>query len=276
MTDTLHAFLPALTARVSHALPAALAFAALAICANAQTQITIAQNNTAINWTNVGGSGSPAPEGGRPETRMIDGSGLSTVGGFLVHSVGDNSIASNLQQQTGGLLIDLGASYQIGTLQIWSFNDGGTFGNYSPTTFDFHYTTDSSAITTGSGQIQVADLSKFTQLTNNTSLAGASQAEGYVGETYTFGSGTTPSYLSDYSGGAQSLSSSAITARYIFLNDLTGVTSWGGRLGFSEIQVYTYAASAVPEPSTYAAIFGALALGAVAVIRRRRSAEERA
>ncbi|MBX3739103.1 MAG: PEP-CTERM sorting domain-containing protein [Candidatus Didemnitutus sp.] len=30
--------------------------------------------------------------------------------------------------------------------------------------------------------------------------------------------------------------------------------------------------SAVPEPSTYAAIFGALALGAVAVVRRRRTA----
>jgi len=32
------------------------------------------------------------------------------------------------------------------------------------------------------------------------------------------------------------------------------------------------AVSAVPEPSTYAAIFGALALGAVAVVRRRRAA----
>ncbi|MBI5423334.1 MAG: PEP-CTERM sorting domain-containing protein [Opitutae bacterium] len=30
--------------------------------------------------------------------------------------------------------------------------------------------------------------------------------------------------------------------------------------------------SAVPEPSTYAAIFGAMALGAVAVIRQRRRA----
>jgi len=33
----------------------------------------------------------------------------------------------------------------------------------------------------------------------------------------------------------------------------------------------TSATSAVPEPSTYASIFGALALGAVAVVRRRRA-----
>ncbi|MBI2513010.1 MAG: PEP-CTERM sorting domain-containing protein [Opitutae bacterium] len=273
MKDTFDAFLSVFTTRAPRGLLAALALAALSVSASAQTQITITQSDTTISWTNVGGSGSPSPEGGRPEARMVDGSGVTTDT-YYVHAVGDNNIASNLTQQTGGLLIDLGASYQVGTMQIWAFNDAGVFGNLSPTSFDFYYSTDSSAITTGSGQIQVADLAKFTQLTNNTALAEASHAAGYVGETYTFGAGTTPSYLSDYSGGAQSLSGSAITARYIFLNDLTGSTAFGGRMGLSEIQVYTYAA--VPEPSTYAAIFGALALGAVGVIRRRRTVAAKA
>jgi len=40
----------------------------------------------------------------------------------------------------------------------------------------------------------------------------------------------------------------------------------------SDATGFAVSTSAVPEPSTYAAIFGAMALGAVAVIRRRRAA----
>lgn len=258
--------------KTMNAWPAAFALTIFAstLTALAQTQIAIGQSDATISWTNVGGSGSPAPEGysfntARAEIHLVDGSGISTSGGFLVHARADNNAASNLTQQTGGLLIDLGANYQIGTLQIWGFN----YDPFSPASFDLYYTTDTSAVSLVGGQIQVSDLAKFTQLTNNTALAQASGADGYLGETYTFGSGTTPNYLGDYSGGAQSLSGSAITTRYLFLNDLTGSAAWGGRMGLSEIQVYTFAA-AVPEPSTYAAIFGALALGAVAMVRLRR------
>lgn len=261
------------------ALTTLLALTFGAAATHAQTQITLSTASTAISWTNVGGAGSPAAEGeafnvARVEANLVNGTGLSTDT-FLVHEVGDNWVASNLVQRTGGLLIDLGANYQIGTLQIWALNDAGVFGNFSPTTFDFYYTTNSAAISTGSGQIQVANLGLFTQLSDNTALAEASHAAGYRGETYTFGSTAVPSYLGDENGSVQSLSGSAITARYLFLDDLTGSTAFGGRMGFSEIQVYTYAAAAVPEPATYAAILGAGALGAVLVLRRRRAAMRR-
>lgn len=48
--------------------------------------------------------------------------------------------------------------------------------------------------------------------------------------------------------------------------------SWTDNQGYKDVGYSVTAVSAVPEPSTYAAIFGALALGAVAVVRQRRRA----
>ena len=130
------------------------------------------------------------------------------------------------------------------------------WGNYSPSTFDLYYTADSSAVSLVDGQIQVADLSKFIKLTDNTPLAAASYDPQYLGETYTFGGGALPGELGDQSGTIDSLSANPISSRYLFFNDLTGTDSWGGRLGFSEIQVYTSASAqsaSVPEPSQIAA-----------------------
>lgn len=70
-------------------------------------------------------------------------------------------------------------------------------------------------------------------------------------------------------------------------NGQTGSTGWTiGDSGFQDsdgwyadpakIVFSVSATSAVPEPSTYAVIFGALALGAVGIVRRRRAATAKA
>lgn len=227
----------------------------------AQVQVSIGTGDSSISWTDNNGTGSPDPEdweqGPRDESNLVDDSGLSLgSNNRLVHAQGDSQVASNISQQTGGLLIDLGANFTLGTMQIWSFNDWNDWGNYSPSTFDLYYTADSSAVSLMSGQIQVADLSKFIKLTDNTPLAAASYDSQYLGETYTFGGGALPGELGDQSGTTQSLSANPISSRYLFFNDLTGTDSWGGRLGFSEIRVYTSASAqsaSVPEPSQIAA-----------------------
>jgi hypothetical protein len=146
----------------------AMAVSAVPGIAQAQTLVTIPESNSSISWTNVGGAGSPTPENSpfinvREESRLIDGSGLSS-GTYLEHSVGDNYVNSNLTQQTGGLLIDLGATFQLGIMQIWSLNDSGVFGNFSPETFNLYASNDSNAVTVADGQIQVSNLSKFTMI----------------------------------------------------------------------------------------------------------------
>lgn len=235
--------------------------------ANAPAQIVIPQNHAHISWTQPGGAASPATEGGwvRGEFNLIDGSGL-LPGIRWSHQIGDNFVASNLTQRQGGLVIDLGASYNIGTMQIWALNDWGYFGNFSPSTFSLLASNDSSAVRVVGGQLQVADLSRFTRITNATPLARATHLDTYLGETYSFGAGTIPGTLGDADGVIQQLSNSPLNARYIFLDNLEGSPAFGGRLGFSEIQFHTFT-SAVPEPSVYA--MGLAGLGALLAFRRR-------
>lgn len=250
-----------------HSATLIAALAAASATSQASVLITtIGTTDASINWTNVGGAGSPAVEGSRFEADLVNNSGITTEGGKLVHNGGDNGVVSNLTQLTGGLIIDLGATYNLALMQIWNFNaafNGGQFKPVGPQTFDFYYTNDANAVTlTGGTTLNVANLSLFTSLTNNTALALATSANGYLGETYTFGSPTMPAEIGDQSGASQSLSGTTITARYIFLDDLTGDnTSFGPRMGFSELKFYQ-----VPEPS--AALLGGL--GLLALLRRRR------
>lgn len=115
---------------------------------------------------------------------------------------------------------------------------------YYPTnSFDLKYATDPAAVTLVDGtKLEVADISKFTSVTNDTPLPGAPRNAAYLGETYTCGNALVPANLGDQSGVVDSLSAGAITARYIFLDDMVGVTTFGGRIGLSEIRFYAYQA----------------------------------
>jgi hypothetical protein len=201
----------------------------------------------------------------RGEFNLIDGSGLQT-GGLWAHLVGDNFVASNLTQRQGGLVIDLGAVYSIGTMQIWALNDWGYFGNFSPSTFSLRVSKDPGAVSVVGGQLQVADLSRFARISTATPLARATHLDTYLGQTYSFGAGTMPGTLGDADGVVQRLSSTPLNARYIFLDDLEGSPAFGGRLGLSEIQFHTFT-SAVPEPSLYAMCLAGLCL--LGALRRR-------
>jgi hypothetical protein len=215
--------------------------------------IAIGTTDASISWTNVGGSGSPVPDGtgeggNRDESGLVNFNNI-TAGPPQTHgaTINDGS-NSNLTQQTGGLLIDLGSPMSLGAMQIWNFNLA-SFTGFGSTRFDLYVSTDPSAVALVAGQLQVADLSKFSQVTNNTPLALAPGAAGYLGETFLFGGpDQLPSIVGDHNGTIDTLFPTPISARYVFLNDLFGNTQFGGRLGFSEIQFF----QAVPEPSTIA------------------------
>ena len=247
----------------------AIASVATAICAaSANASLTI----TDLNFTNVGGSGTPPTEGQRDVSQLIDGSGvtLNGLGQQIVEPSNPNGNQSNLLQQTGGLLIDLGSVQNVGALQIFNFNDQTGNSDFGPASFDFYFTSNLSAVSGAPGALQVADLSLFTQLADDQALQ-VNTVSGPVGgtvdalgETFTFGSisAADQATIGDQTGVVDQLSATSISARYLFLDDLNGTDSFSGRVGFAEIQVF----GAVPEPSSTVL----LGLGGLAFLLHRR------
>ncbi len=183
--------------------------------------------------------------------------------GSSVYSAGNifnqQSGAVNMSSQSGNawfpddtygvsnrfITIDLGASYVLSSIQIFNSNQAdratGSFslsaGNSitaAPNTFIF-----------SQGQMVSSPVTLLgaTALTNSTSTPVTGQ---------TFSITDTTAY------------------RYLTLTAIDFPSSGGFvNAGLAEVRIY----SAIPEPSTYAAIFGAAALGA-AMWRRRRTAEK--
>ncbi|MEM9345936.1 MAG: PEP-CTERM sorting domain-containing protein [Planctomycetota bacterium] len=229
--------------------------------------ITPGPTDASVNWVTPGtGAASAAVESGeggvRDEIYMYDGSGLTLVGGKLTTSNGGaNNTSSNVTSSTGGLLIDLGDTYELNLMQLWGFNRG--VGHFGPTRFDFRVATDPSAVQVVGGSLLVNDISKFTTIVDDQAATAPSESAGYLGETYTFDNfdETTITNLGDNDGSVDNLGTGTVTARYVFLDDLQGVGDFGGRTGLFEFQFY-----GVPEPGSLAL----LSLGGLCVLRRRR------
>jgi hypothetical protein len=196
--------------------------------------------------TGVDGSIRVEPENGeggpRDEFFAVNRMGLVEVdGGKLVHTTGLNdSTQWSIAVENGGLMIDLGAIYTIDVMQIWNFNATG-LEHYGPTSFDLWISSDGTELP--------ADTSGMTQVLNDVPLNQATVASDparYFGETYLFGQ-VTPELISpelhDEDGptslplnmGGQPLT---VTARFLYLGDLTGTSDANGHVGLSEVQFY--------------------------------------
>ena len=188
------------------------------------------------------GTQTPAPVvyGGRTAAQAVNQALLSkNVGGQWVES----SAASNgwaLSQGTGGLLLDLGAIYNLDALQVWNFNGSG-LTNLDPSQFDLYV----------SNVAPVATLPATGQMTQVNTAGSplllpvrAASADGYLGETYTFGGlpGTSISELGDQDGTATTLAGT-VTGRYLLLAHLSGdLTS--GHVGLGAVRAYGRAINA--------------------------------
>jgi hypothetical protein len=224
--------------------------------------ISITADDEHINWTNDGGSASIAPEAGegfdRDEDNLVDFSGISgapQVHAEFVSNASDHS--SNLgtnPSPEGGLLIDLGAVYNLSAMQIWNFNLGGAV--LAVTEFDLLVATDPAAVTLLDGEIVVADLGLFATVTTGTVMPLEDGGADYLGETFLFGGGPAPASVGDQSGAVDTLSGSPLTARYVFLDNLATAQI----VGLSEIQFFgtplrfaiteiDYAPDAAPNPT---------------------------
>lgn len=261
MKDSLHHTPPVPRPRAHGGLLAGLALAVLSVSASAQSLITNGSfENYVLTGTEsngggflygsgAGGTTLPAnPVGGwdfQPETGMITENHAS--GGFQ----GPQRAAADGNQyiflQTKSNVTDSGPpDFDMTVTPI-------------PT-----YVATSAAISFTAGQVY--ELSFYQASRTNGGGAASYQVRLSNGDVLfsrtTSSSESWTQYTASYT--------ATSTGNYTFQFYLPGAS--GDNTVFFDNVSLTTTASAVPEPSTYAAIFGALALGSVAVIRRRRAA----
>ena len=174
----------------------------------------------------------------RAAINAVNGNGLTTVPvagvNKLIHQTTDVSTAWSLSQQSGGLMIDLGAVYRLDVLQIWNFNVAGLEG-YGPTSFD---------LWVSAGASLPGDTTSMTHVLTSESLAQAVPGDvNYLGETYLFSGATLqvlPGELGDETNGPTDLSANTVVARYLFLGNLQGTLDLAGvgHVGLAEVKAY--------------------------------------
>jgi VCBS repeat-containing protein len=169
--------------------------------------------------------------------QVIDGTGLSVDAlGRLIHS----TVAADawaLPQESGGLMIDLGAEYNIDVMQVWNYNANGLEAS-GPQFFDLFVAPDGPA-PTHTGQM--------TRVVDDEPLNRALQFDtAYLGETYLFSAAAAsyiPPQLGDEFGGPTDLSSIDVRGRYVFIGGLQGEPGLGS-VGLSEVQLFGRPAAA--------------------------------
>jgi len=187
-----------------------------------------------------------------------------------------------------------GGSGNWSTTANWSLNEYGpytdtfsgnaaTFGSTTGGTLTFTQNVSLDVFyISASGAYTFALAGNDLSVANNAFIVSAATTFDFGGgnSTLTVGSGFYSFFVqgftvANYQAGSDVIrfgtSSSALTSTELSHIVFSGY-SLGGAAQIDANGFVTPTGSAVPEPSTYAAIFGALALGAVAVVRRRRRA----
>jgi len=146
----------------------------------------------------------------------------------LVHGTGANQ-GWVLRQETGGLMIDLGAVYVLDAMQIWNFNRNG-LEVYGTDSFDLYVSTQPTP---------PVDNSQMTRVVANQAIPRAALGDmAYQGETFLLGGapGTViPATWGDESGAVTNIPGT-VRARYLLLGNLRG-QSGAGHVGLSEIKL---------------------------------------
>lgn len=194
-----------------------------------------------------------------------------TTGGPITPELGSGSALSN----TGGTFSSPAGN---GTAKSWSSNnwDVGEYFQFSTSTTGYEGISVSwSQISSNTGPRDFAlyystDGSNFTQVATYTALANAAP------NTWTSGTSISAAVLSYNLVSATTLDNQA--AVYFRLVDMSTTSANASTVavgGTDRIDNFTITAaatvSAVPEPSTYAAIAGALVLAGTVTLRRRKS-----
>ncbi|MEM1397865.1 MAG: PEP-CTERM sorting domain-containing protein [Pseudomonadota bacterium] len=262
----------------------ASAVASLVLIMPASAAITL-NTITAVNAFSreVDGSGDPASEAQRGPMNAISGvlgddlvDGASDNNNFFQEIGSDNLVFNqfnpngnswNLLQQTGGILIDLGAVYDVNAMSAW-FNIGGS-------TFDLWVA--------GDGSVPV-DTSTMTQLINDQAWTNQATFDSH-GQLFIFDGGTFDGETADFYIDSETglfvgnetgnefnanaervdLTNTSVTARYVLINDLTGIPNFGGRVGLDQVRFY---GDIVPEPAS----FGVIVIGIGLLSTRRHRA----
>ena len=182
----------------------------------------------------------------RLATSTVNGSGMvSGEGATGLHTNASQSVAYGWQvNQPGNIAhwfkVDLGDTYDVGKMHVWN-GHGNSWNGIK--TADIYYST------TDSGNNTANDEADFNTSGWNLLTAGqAFQQQANPGDNF----GPTDTIALD------------VTARYIVLNISE---AWGGINTTSIGELQFEEAVAVPEPAT----MGLLALGGLALLRRRRA-----
>ena len=244
------------------ALLTLVTIALLATNAARAAQIAITASQLSINGVDsLTGENPNSPysaEGGRLETKLVNG-GIIT-GTPRTQANGDvNTDYWNahytLSPTTGtsgtqGLLIDLGAVYQLGAIQLFGYNTTAdpSVQKRSLASFTLWTATSTSAVEIVSSQLVVNDvggLALFAQQGGTQSM-GAVTNTPTQGDTYLFGGSGKPSVL----GGTDHIvTASAVSARYLFFRNMTSFPGADASvIGLGEVQVFEF--QEVPEPSS--------------------------
>jgi hypothetical protein len=189
----------------------------------------------------------------------VNGAGLSTVGGKLVHTSNDGATPATLDngqqiinwnQWTSGavvtkgiaagwqanrydneaLTVDLGATYNVGSFHLWNYNVAGVVGR----------------------GMEYANIYTSTNGTDWTKQVG-DQADG----TWLFAEATG---TDDYEGQQFNLAGAWSGIRYVKIENVMTYEGNQSLIGLSEVQFFT----ATPEPATMVL----LAIGGLAALRR--------
>lgn len=148
------------------------------------------------------------------------------------------------------IVIDLGAAYVLSSFQL--FNGAATYQHTG--TFSILASNSITAASNENGFTRGQTLSTPTTLLGSTSLSFTNGADPVTGQSFSISDNTAYRYVQiDLLTAAGSLNGSTMDIR-----------------GSSLSEVRIFGASAIPEPSTYAAIAGAAMLGLAVWQRRRR------
>lgn len=233
-----------------------------------QAQISIAALNSAVtqnfnsigtsttatlptNWLMSPQSGGASPTWGAGVSAVTQGasSGTPTAGGRYNWGLG-----SDTSDRAIGFMTSGGYSSPNSVMAYFQNNTGSTI-----TSLTINYDIERYRINTAAASVSMfysLNGTSWTAISNSTSTFSTGSSS------YTFSSPTTDNKSISLTGLGINTSSS-IYLRWNF--DTTGSNSQG--LGLDNVSV-----TAIPEPSTYAAIFGALALAGVMIHRRRKQA----